>query len=82
MTLCYYRGPCSVSHITVYRGRTDDRSNLIDKFCNSNVQNKLLTLYSNFAYVKFQTGPSANTRGHNGFSEIVFKARGTNIHNV
>ena len=77
---CYYREPCGVNHVAVFNGRTDNRSILIDEYCGSNVKNKFITLSSNFGYIKFQTGSSANTKGYTGFAKITFEARGTIIY--
>jgi len=61
----------------VFNGRTDNRNLLIDEYCGSNVKNKFITLRSNFAYIKFRTGSSTNTRGYTGFANITYEARGT-----
>jgi len=50
---------------------------LFDEYCGSNVKNKSISLRSKFAYVRFQTGPSANTKGYTGFANITYEARGT-----
>jgi len=59
----------------VYSGTTEDRNTLIGEVCGSWARYRFWT-GRHFAYIKFHTGPSANTRGFNGFSEIAFEADG------
>jgi len=75
VSLFYYRPPCDVNHVAVYSGTKDDRSNLLRELCGVWSRYTFST-WRNFAYIKFQTGPSANTRRYAGFSEITFEARG------
>jgi len=67
-----------VNHVAVYSGTTEDRSTLLREVCGSWSRYRFWT-WRHFAYVKFHTGPSANARRYNGFSEITFEARGTYI---
>ena len=66
--------------MAVYSGATtDDRSYLLGEVCGSWSRYRFST-WRNFAYIKFQTGSSANTRRYTGFSEITYEARGSYIH--
>ncbi|XP_065890335.1 uncharacterized protein [Dysidea avara] len=69
--------PCNVNHVAVYSGTTDDRSILIREVCGTWARYRFWT-GRHFAYIKFCTGPSANTRGYTGFSEISFEANDIN----